>query len=303
MNKKIHNEGFSLIEVIIALGIFTILAVGVISVATNSFGNFYGTGDKQAITQFAQEGIEVARAIRDNSWQDIEDVSGSGTQKISKAAGGYWEFSSGSNTFGSLSRNIVITDVSRNTSEEIVSSGGIDDPNTKKVTVTVSGSGISDYVLSSYLINWSYESWLQTNWSGIGDREFWSDHTMASSSFSGISTSTSGQINLAGDVTGYLYSSIYDLGADDQDLQSVIVEQNIPSGCDLDITVETSDSATFTAAGVSSYLFSSTTATYYTSSTPISLNGKRYMRYKVDMTNCGGSSTSLALYSVKINYR
>lgn len=197
MKIKIKNQAFSLIEVIVALGIFAILAGGVFSVVTSSYKNFYGTGDKQSLTVFAQEGIEAVRSIRDNSWQDIENISGAGGQGIVKAAAGYWQFDGTSNTLGALTRTIVVTDVERNANDEIVASGGTIDPNTKKVTVTVSGSGIDDYVLSTYLTNWSYKTWEQSDWSGIGDREFWSDLTMVSSSYSNVSTSTLGELALS----------------------------------------------------------------------------------------------------------
>jgi prepilin-type N-terminal cleavage/methylation domain-containing protein len=193
---KKHNQGFSLVEVIVALGVFAILAAGVFNVVTSSYRNFYGTGDKQLIAEFAQEGMEAARSIRNNSWQDLETVSGAGDKGLT-ASNGYWEFSGTSDTLGDLTRVVVVTDAQRDGNWEIVTSGGTDDPNTKKVVVTVSGSGIDDYVLTTYFTNWSYETWNQTNWSGIGDREFWADATMASSSYSNISTSTVGAVLLA----------------------------------------------------------------------------------------------------------
>ncbi|MBT4209348.1 MAG: prepilin-type N-terminal cleavage/methylation domain-containing protein, partial [Candidatus Komeilibacteria bacterium] len=216
------HSGFSLVEVIVAIGVFTVLAAGIFNVVTSSYRNFYGTGDKQSIAEFAQEGIEASRAIRDNSWQDIEDIAGDGNKGIIKASEGYWEFSGSSDTLGVLTRTIAISNVERNANDEIVSSGGTEDPNTKKVVVTVSGSGISDYVLTTYFTNWSYKTWEQSDWSGVGDRKFWSDLTMASSSYSNINTSTVGELVLSqataqediyGDWSSFASSSVYSLVA------------------------------------------------------------------------------------------
>ena len=100
---------------------------------------------------------------------------------------------------------------------------------------------------------------------------------------------------------GYLYSSIFDLGSTDKELRSMSVEQNVPSGCNLTVTVEGSDGADFST--VASEDFSDDSATYYTSSTPAALNGKRYIRYKATLTACNSNADTPALYSVKFNYR
>jgi hypothetical protein len=102
---------------------------------------------------------------------------------------------------------------------------------------------------------------------------------------------------------GTLYSSIFDLGSTDKEIKSITVEQNIPSGCTLQVTAEVSNDATFSAANVVSQVYSDTSTSYYTSSTEATLNGKRYLRYKVDMTACNGNTETPTLYGAKFNYR
>lgn len=300
-----NKQAFSLIEVIVALGLFAILAAGVFNITTSSYKNFYGTGDKQSLTEYAQEGVEAVRSIRDNSWQSIEDVSETGDKGLTKDSNGYWDFSGTSDSLGVLTRKVSIEDVSRDDEGEIVTSGGTNDPNTKKLTVTISGSGISDYVLTSYLSNWSYRTWEQTDWSASSASEFWSGFTQASSSFSNVNTSTpTGTLKLSGsyDASGYLYSSIFSVWSGDKELQSIAVEQDVPSACNLDITIEGANSINFNT-GIVSEVFSDDSTTYYVSSTPKSLNGKEFIRYKVDLAACNGNSETPTLYSVKINYR
>ena len=184
-------------EVLVALAIFSILAAGVFYVATSSYRNFYGAGDRQQVVKFAQEGLEAVKSIRDNSWQEIEDVADSGNLGVAKNSSGYWEFSGSSDTLGSLTRIVAIDYVYRDESNNIVSEGGSLDLSTYKVTVTVSAFGISDYVLSAYLSNVVYKSWLQEDWSGNGYRDFWAEADMFSSTYSNVSTSTPSEISLS----------------------------------------------------------------------------------------------------------
>ncbi|MBT4516543.1 MAG: hypothetical protein HOC78_01465 [Candidatus Komeilibacteria bacterium] len=102
---------------------------------------------------------------------------------------------------------------------------------------------------------------------------------------------------------GTLYSSILDVGSSDKELSSVTVEQNIPSGCSLQITVEVSDDITFPTAGITSEVYEDASTSYYTSSTSSTLSGKRYFRYKVDATACNTNTETPTLYGAKFNYR
>ncbi len=200
-NKKSHykikkrGNGFSLVELVVALGIFAIVSSGVIFVVINSYRTYYGSGDRQVVVQFAQEGLEAVKSIRDNSWQGIVAVADDNDHGVIKV-NGLWQFSGTNNTLGALTRTIVISNVSRDASGNI-DAGVTYDPNTKKVIVTVSGSGISNYVLVSFITNWSHRYWEQTDWSGVGTSEFWNSALKASSSYSNISTATPGALTLA----------------------------------------------------------------------------------------------------------
>lgn len=199
LNFKNKNKGFSLIELIVAVGIFAVLASGVTYVVSNSYENFYGTGDQQKITEFAQEGLEIARKIKDNSWTYfVANVDAN--KGVAKNANGVWEFSGSSNVSGSLTRVIYISSVGRDSQSNIVTSGGTDDPLTKKVTVTVSGEGMTDYVIYAYLSNWGDLSWTQTDWSGGLATEFWSSSTRAYSSSNIDNSGTIGVLKLSEDL-------------------------------------------------------------------------------------------------------
>ena len=154
------------------------------------------------LTEFAQEAIEAVRYIQNNSWQDIENATGAGNQGIAKNASGVWQFSGTENVLGPLTRTIVIENASRDGDGNIVDEGGTNDPNTKQVTVTVSGDGIANYVLTTYITSWSHNTWQQTDWSGGDGRQFWSDDTMFYASTS-IDDTWPGELDLA-NRTGYV---------------------------------------------------------------------------------------------------
>ena len=105
-----NKKGFSLIELIIAISAFSLLASGVFSSIIGNYEGFYGIGDKQALAEYAQEGIEAVRAIRDRSWQLIEGQVASNTGLLK--TDGLWGFDGSNNTSGSLTRVILISNIS-----------------------------------------------------------------------------------------------------------------------------------------------------------------------------------------------
>lgn len=173
------HKGFSLVELVVAIGIFLVLGTGITYLATGSYTYFTGTGDTRLQERFAQDALETLDIIKDRSWSDIESNDGgdsvgeTGGVRIDKDANGDWVISSGSETRGAFTRYIYISTVQRNSNDEIVTSGGIDDPSTKKVVVVIRATGLTDYHVESYLNNWDAVRMFQTDWSGVANDEIW----------------------------------------------------------------------------------------------------------------------------------
>ncbi|PWB39027.1 MAG: hypothetical protein C3F02_00200 [Parcubacteria group bacterium] len=299
-----NKKGFSIIELVVAIALFAILAAGVMNVAINNYRTYYGVGDKQVLMQFAQEGVEAARAIADYSWVTFKNGVG-GNHGVTKTSG-IWGFSGTSDRLSAFTRVVTVANVQRDSNGNIVSSNGSDDPQTKKVTVTVSGSGMQDYILTAYITDAGSRTWEQTDWSGASGKTYWHDISRTSSlstaysSQSNFTTSVAGQLTVAGAAAATMTSSIYTIGSAAKELRSVTVEQSlVPAACSLVITLETSQTSAFSSPA--SQTISDASGIKYTSSTSDSLNGQLFMRYKVDMAGCSTASTTL--YSIKIKYR
>jgi type II secretory pathway pseudopilin PulG len=149
---KVKN-GFGLIEIILAIGIFALIAsTGVITILHSFSINRLGEEQTQA-ANYANQGLEAVRSIRKNSWSSLTD----GTYGLS-AGGGSWAFSGASDTSGKITRTVKIETGNRDGSGNIVDVG-TPDPNLKKVTSTAAwnfGANRNNSVITvEYLTNFS----------------------------------------------------------------------------------------------------------------------------------------------------
>lgn len=152
--KSNKQKGFSVIEVLLAAGLFVVFSIGVV-VALLQGLNMNRLGQEETIaTQYATEGVEAARSIRNRSYASLVETPGTGIDRV----GGVWDFSGENNVLdGKYTRTIVIAEVQRDGDGNVVESGGTIDPDTKKVTVTVSWQAAAQQnsvVLTTYLTDW-----------------------------------------------------------------------------------------------------------------------------------------------------
>jgi type II secretory pathway pseudopilin PulG len=86
-NKKNNNEkGFSLLEVIIAVGITSFAFVGIMAIFASNIRVELGNRDRITASYLAQEGVEVIRQLRDISWftgGDIDTAIPAGNSTLS----------------------------------------------------------------------------------------------------------------------------------------------------------------------------------------------------------------------------
>lgn len=112
---------------------------------------------KTEAIQFAQEGIEIMRVIKNNNWTDDIEGLTSGTTYYPVISGGKWTLTTTPQALldGIFTRTIIVYDVNRDANDDIADAG-TDDPRTKRIVVSVSWEdrGESDSVsLQAYLTN------------------------------------------------------------------------------------------------------------------------------------------------------
>ncbi len=192
-----------MLEIILALAIFSLIAATITSLAVGNIGALSQGGEHTEAQALAQEGIEAVRSIRDNAWNTniytTSSVSRNNNQWVFDGEGT-------TETIGKYTRTIYFSDVCRNGSDEIVDCpGSYTDVQSKLATVEVSWSprsGVTNTVeLFTYLTNWDSNKWIQTDWSGGIGQAIWSNNDQYDAG-ANVDHSTSGQLVLAEAATG-----------------------------------------------------------------------------------------------------
>lgn len=143
-----------MIELLFAGAIFVIFATGIVEVLL--FGlEADRLGEETTIaTEYAVEGIEATRSLKAKNFDDVTVTAGTGIARVS----GAWILSGSDDTFGKYTRTIAIEAVDRDGDGNIDESGGTADPDTKKVTVTVSWDVTptrpDSVILGTFLTRW-----------------------------------------------------------------------------------------------------------------------------------------------------
>jgi len=127
MKKNIHysKNGFSLVEIVLAIAIFMILAVVGI---TTSFSVNKLSSEQLFADLYAQEGIEAIRSIKNRGWSNLAV----GTYGLSSSTG-VWAFSGNEDSRDKYTRQIIVSGVQRDVNGNIVASGGVIDVDTLKI--------------------------------------------------------------------------------------------------------------------------------------------------------------------------
>ncbi|MFC1701098.1 hypothetical protein ACFLZ0_03120, partial [Patescibacteria group bacterium] len=163
MKKSKCQTGQGLIEVMLAITIFGLMASVLISMATASFQGLEQGGEQTQAIALAQEGIEAVRAIRDRAWNE-----NTYDQSAVEINGNEWIFSGEgtTETIGQFTRTISFADVCRDSSNEITACpGSYIDVHSKEIIVIVEWTirdGITNYVQKrEYITNWDSADWTE----------------------------------------------------------------------------------------------------------------------------------------------
>lgn len=130
--------GFGLVELIVAIGIWVVVVSSGTVFILGGFQVNRLADEQSKASSLAQEGLEASYSIKKQGWDTpflaINCTSGCGVGSVS----GTWRYLGSNNVIDKYTRQVFVSPVSRDGGGNIVSSGGSDDPNTKKITSTVS---------------------------------------------------------------------------------------------------------------------------------------------------------------------
>lgn len=148
-----HRLGQSVIEVVVAVSMFVIIAGSAVVTMLGSFLTSRLAEEETQAASMATEGIEAAQSIRNKDWRNLVD----GNHGLS-STGDTWIFSGTSDEDGKFTRTVSISSVERDENDDIVISGVVVDPDTKKITSQVSwdftSARTNTVEMVSYLSNW-----------------------------------------------------------------------------------------------------------------------------------------------------
>ena len=75
-NHRLVSAGQSLIEILVVLGMVTVLVTGIVVSSTVSLRNQQSSSFRDQALKYAQQGMEIVRSLRDTDWDTFVVYSG-----------------------------------------------------------------------------------------------------------------------------------------------------------------------------------------------------------------------------------
>lgn len=202
---KSKQKGFSLVEILLAIGIFSLIIVMLSGIFLQGEEGTFLAGNRSRAVFFAEEGIEAVRNIKENDFENI-DLS-DGTYYL-ELVSNEWELTGAEDLFDIFSREIVLDTI---------------DGNTKEVTSRVSWqqnqkrTGVVEILTR-------FTNWLESIWTESSEVEFLAGYINSTE----VTNNSGGEIQLGreaswGDPGSYLS---YDMTGN-QDPVDIFMQDNI----------------------------------------------------------------------------
>ena len=195
---KSFISGLSLVEVIIALAIFSLIAAAFVSLTLGSISNVgYGTDFLTADT-LADQGVGAVRAIRDNAWNNLI----TGPNKVGTTTNGWVFIGVGSQTFDQKFNRTITLDSTCRDGLGLLAPCPATRPDLETMDLKVEVNGPSpmgmtqEVTRQTYLTNWDSRDWIQTDWSGGPGQPLWSNATRYDSDDGKIDVTAVGMVKL-----------------------------------------------------------------------------------------------------------
>lgn len=149
-NNFSKNKGFSLIEVVVASAIISIITFSIVSSAQKGLVLSQRALHQTQASYLLEEAAEAVKTIRDANWATISGLTVGTTYYLSfNTTTNIWSLSTTANTIdGFFTRKVQLSAVNRDASDDIASSGTLDS-RTKKVNINIAWPGDGGTVTKS----------------------------------------------------------------------------------------------------------------------------------------------------------
>lgn len=138
MKNKKNKSGFILIEVLVAVVIISSSMLAIVSVASKSLSLAQTNLKNYKAGLSMEEAIEAVKIVRAGGWSTISSQPTSTNRGISWSSGTWTIVSTPQVDSQGFTRTIVFYPVYRDSSDDIIASGGTLDAGTKRVVITIS---------------------------------------------------------------------------------------------------------------------------------------------------------------------
>jgi hypothetical protein len=158
-------KGYSLVEFVIAIGVFAAVASSVVFFSIEIYSSIYDQQMRTVADSSRQSIMDKVLAVKASSWAELIAGQGAGTFYLDEVNGKY-TLTSGTSTQGAIAYSITVSGVNRDSNGAITQSGGTDDPHTKNISVNFTWTDKlgrpKNYTNSFYLNDWFTYKWFQT---------------------------------------------------------------------------------------------------------------------------------------------
>lgn len=151
------SKGFSITEVMLAVALFAIFSLSGIIALVSSFDINRLAAEQLIAYQYASEGLEAVRSIKNQSFANVTNTSP--TTGVTRNGSNVWAYSGTNNVLDTrYTRTVTVSDSQRDGSGNVVDSGGTTDTSTKKIVSQVDWNFTNvrplTATLTTYLTNW-----------------------------------------------------------------------------------------------------------------------------------------------------
>ena len=136
MNRKKKIQGFSLVELVLAIGIFTIISSFLVFLVLDSTRTYENIEKRARATQITKEIYSALKYLKSEEWFAIRKETDQGPKHIEYSEGKY-NIVEGEVTENSLTHSFNITLAQRDATGMLVEEGGTTDPHTRVVNISI----------------------------------------------------------------------------------------------------------------------------------------------------------------------